>query len=147
MTSQQAANLNSAKILAAGKFGVASSQTKDLPYELREPYREELARIILLYPERFDELTVANARREQTLPPDATLETYTLFDATEEFADEFANQAVELGGAVASVGEGVKNTLSLTKWVLPVVALVGVVILLIAFSRRTGATKTPAPAQ
>lgn len=50
--------------------------------------------------------------------------------------DEMANNALKIGESVASVGQGVMNTLNLAKWVLPLAGLTVVGILLYKFYKK-----------
>ncbi|MFA6287746.1 MAG: hypothetical protein WC661_10225 [Opitutaceae bacterium] len=142
-TAQQTANLKTAQRIAAGKVGALGPNgelmTLDLSYSNRVSYEKTLAGIILKYPERFapEEVSIAQGVANSNLPSD--LETYTIAEAASDFVDEAGNQALEIGKSVAAVGEGVKNTLNLSTWLIPVAVVVGVVILLFAFARRTGA--------
>lgn len=140
MTDQERKNLNSAINLAANQYGVSSSETASLPYEKRIQYLKTLAGIILQYPTRFDAQTITNAQKAMGANYQP-MDTYGFGEMVGDFVDEAGNQAVEIGASVAAVGEGVKNTLNLSKYLLPVGALVAAVILLWAFARRTGAAK------
>lgn len=137
MTVEQRKNLDAAMQLAAERVGWKAAPA-GMPYELRDEYRTELARIIIAYPDRFAEETIKIANRELTNAPDQALESYTLGQAVGDFAGEFGNQALELGESVAAVGEGVKSTLSLTRWVLPVAALFAAYVFLRGFARKHG---------
>lgn len=139
MTTAQAANLRSAQRIALNRAGLSVSvdETPSLSYEDRVKYLSELAAVILKYPDRFAPATVESAQfaAAKTYGP---LEKYSLTDAFKDFTGEALNQAAAIGESLADVGAGVKNTLSLTKWLLPVAAVVVVVILLAAFARRSG---------
>ncbi len=143
MTTQQRANLDSARRLAAQRIGWTGN-TVDIPYNLREAYATELAAIILQYPERFDSQTLANARAEQADEPNADLEIYTAGDAAGDFlagAGEGVGSVVE---SVAGVGEGVKSTLKLARWLIPVAAVVAIGIGLWALFLRAKPSKSAA---
>lgn len=135
MNDQQRANLDSARRLAASRIGW-TGPTQSIPYEKREAYATALANIILSYPDRFDAQTVATARREltdATLPP---LSTDSAGDRAGVFFGELGNQALEVGGAVAGIGEGVKTTLRAAAWAIPAAALIlGAIYLYRAYER------------
>jgi hypothetical protein len=139
MTEQQRRNLENAKNLAANRVGWAGA-SNDIPYELNERYVTELAKIILAYPARFDEQTLANARKELGDTPNAPLHTYTLGDAAGDFASGAADGVGSVVESVADVGEGVKSTLKLSRWLIPVAAIIAAAIALKAFARRSGAS-------
>lgn len=141
MTSQQSANLRSARRLAAQRVGLLGDfgelETAAIPYAYRERYATELAKIILRYPDRFDALTLANARRELGDTPNAPLENYTATDAAKDFATGAADGVGSIVTAAAGVGEGVKSTLNLSRWLIPAAAVVALVIVLRNFARST----------
>lgn len=132
MNAQQAANLRSARRLAASRLGMLGDygeiETDAIPYAFRERYANELAKIIAALPDRFDALTVANARRELADTPNAVLEDYTAADAARDFASGAAQGAGSVVNAAAGVGEGVKSALSLARWLIPVALVVGVAL-------------------
>lgn len=142
-TAQQTANLKTAQRIAAAKVGALGPNgevlTTDLTYSQRVEYDKILSGIILEYPDRFapEEVQIARGTSSSNWPSE--LETYTIAQAASDFIDEAGNQALDIGASVAEVGSGVKNTLNLSKWLLPLAAVAVVVILLIAFAKRTGA--------
>ena len=91
MTTQQAANLKSARNLAASRIGW-TGRTEDIPYEMSESYVTALARIIVSNPDRFDEQTVANAVKELGDADNPKLETLGAGEAAGIFVGEAANQ-------------------------------------------------------
>ena len=130
MTTLQRQNLDSARRLAAAKFGITSADTAGLPYAQREAYNNELAAIILKYPERFDADTVARARNESVQVDEA------LEDASFD-TGLFAAEAVKpLADAAVSVGKGALNLANMSKWLIPVV---GIALVLIFLVRMGGA--------
>jgi hypothetical protein len=132
---QYAANLASARRVAAAQVGW-TGPTADIPYEQKGAYLTALAHVILKSPQAFTEQTLATARLQLTKSPYEALDTYDVGDAVGDFTDEFATQAGDLGESVASVGEGVKNTLSLTRYLIPLALVAAVVIWLRNFARN-----------
>ena len=66
--------------------------------------------------------------------PDIQLtDEYTFGDKVATFSEEFGNQALRVGEGVAGVGNGIVNTLSLAKWVLPLAGLAVAGILVYSF--------------
>ena len=139
MTDQQRRNLDSAMRLAASRVGWTGPTTK-IPYELNEKYVTELAKIIVANPARFDDVTLATAKKELGDTPNAELEEYTLGDAAGDFASGAADGVGSVVQSVAAVGEGVKTTLNLTRWLIPLAAVVALIIGLKALAARSGAT-------
>lgn len=92
MTTQQRANLDSARALAARKIGW-DGPTAAIPYALRETYATELANLIVSYPVRFDAQTVATARAELADRSNGALASYGLLEAVGDAAAEAARQA------------------------------------------------------
>jgi hypothetical protein len=136
---QNAANLRSAEKIAAIQLGVddqGGNPLNALSYEQRSAYAAKLSKIILENPDRFAPGTVATARgiaAKKFSPLDDTS-----FDWG-DFSSNLADEAVELGGAVAAVGEGVKNGLKLTSWLIPLALVAVVIIALVGFKKRVGA--------
>lgn len=141
MTTAQTANLNSARRLAADRIGLkfASGEfnTAAIPYEKREAFATELARIITAYPDRFDPVTVATARRELGDRPNEPLADVGPASQLSDFVGEVGAQAERVGEAVAGIGEGAITTAKLARWAIPAAALVALFIVLRNFSRRT----------
>ena len=135
MNDQQRRHLDEAMRLAATRAGWAGS-TKNIPYELNETYVTELSKIILANPARFDAQTIANAKKELGDVPNAALEGYTLGDAAGDFASGAASGVGSVVASVANVGEGVKNALNLTRWLIPVGVVVAVIIGLRALAKK-----------
>lgn len=132
-TTRQAANLLSARRLAAARVGWSGIDPSGMSFTLREAYNTELQSIILQYPDRFAPGVVAAARART---PDGELETYGVTAAAADFARELGNQVAETGAAVAGIGEGVKSTLSLTRYLIPVAAVAALVFALAGLRRR-----------
>jgi len=57
-------------------------------------------------------------------------EDYTVGQQISDFTDEFGNQAMRVGESIASVGNGVLNTLNLAKYGIPIVGVIIVAIYL-----------------
>ena len=135
MTTEQRRNLDEAMNLAAARAGWAGS-TKNIPYELNETYVTELSKYIVANPGRFDALTLATAKKELADTPNADLKPYTLADAAGDFASGAADGIGGVVSSVANVGEGVKNALGLTRWLIPVVVIVATIIGLRALAKK-----------
>ena len=135
MTTEQARNLASARAMAARAIGWTGN-TKDIPYDRREAYATELAKIVLTYPARFDALTLSIARKELSDTENSALGDYTAGEAVATFFGEVANQAMAVGDSIASVGEGAKSALNLAKWAIPVAVLVLAVVAVRGAARR-----------
>lgn len=131
MTTLQRQNLDSARRLAAQKVGIDLSQAAGLPYGAREAYNNELARLILAYPTRFDAATVARAR-DESVQVDEALE-----DASFNWS-EFAGETVKpLGDGLQSIGNGVFTVANATRWAIPLLAVVAVVVIAENLSKGT----------
>lgn len=115
--------LNSAR----EQLGLPSDRSKWTPSQ-RGEYIRAVSRAVLaspaLYTEAERKAALAGSRSDvQDGPGD-----YTLAEGAGDFFGEFANQAGEVVGSVASVGEGVKSALNLAKWLIPAALIGGVLI-------------------
>lgn len=141
MTADQAqANLRTAARLTATQLGLAWPQDGSWTYADLVNYDRALARTILAYPDRFTPAAVQIAQTAQTTHLDPNLDTDTIADRASAFASALTDEAAAFGEDLAAVGTGVRNTLKLSSWLIPALAIGAGVILLVALSRRTGAT-------
>lgn len=131
---QNRANLRSAERLVAEGLGLESADVNAMPYAQRVEFTRRLAELVLNYPARFTDATLATARG-------IVGRTYSPLDDTAFNWSDFAVAAAEASpaGALVDAGEGVKAAVSSLKWALPAGALAAGGILLLALARRTGA--------
>lgn len=104
-------------------------------YDQRTRYNNALATYFLTHPEKFGSQDLNTAERVVKNPAQPLED--TSFDW-----GMFAAEAVKpAGDALKSVGDGAFTVAAMSRYVLPLAALVAVVILLKAFARQTGAVK------
>lgn len=135
MTSAQIAQ-NRAKAVASVR---ASLGLNDIPttwtYEQRQTYNKALATFIATHPDQFGAQDLQTAEAVAAKPIDQLED--DSFDWG-MFAVEATKPALD---AAQSIGEGVFTVANLTKFLIPVTAIIALGILLFAFARRTGAAK------
>ncbi len=113
-------------------YDAATFEPRTFTYDQQTAYVQALAREILKYPNNFTDATIlaANSIANKNYGP--LVDSSASFD---DFADAFADEALKVGESVAAVGEGVKTTLSMSAYLIPVVAVAVVGIWLWKFSK------------
>ena len=124
------------EVLAA--LGLTHTAPADWTYDQRTAYNKALAAKIVANPAGWAPESVAAAKKVLSSNY-AALEGYGIGDAAKDFVSGAADGVGSVVSSVSSVGEGVKTTLNLTRWLLPLGAVVAVGILLLALFRRSGA--------
>jgi hypothetical protein len=135
MTTAQIAQ-NRAKAIATTRANLGLNDNPTTwTYEQRQTYNKALANYIATNPDQFGALDLQIAEGVAAKPVDQLED--DSFDWA-MFAKESTAPALE---AAQSIGQGVFTAANLTKFLIPVAAIIAVVILLTAFARRTGAAK------
>lgn len=125
------ANRNAAAAAIKLRLGLPASPSS-WSYEQRGQYNAELARYIAARPAEFPDLNDQRNAASVLASPQTALED-TSFD--------WGMFATETARPVTDLGEGVASTLSMGKWLIPVVTVAAVVIGLFALANRTGARR------
>ncbi len=110
-----------------GQLGLSAIQPSDWTYDQRVSYNKALAAYIQQNPGLFSATDETNAAAVAA-KVDSPLDDNSFASDLAVFGDEFENQALRVGGAVASVGNGVINALNLAKYGIPAVILIFVAI-------------------
>lgn len=100
-------------------------------YEQRQAYNKALAGYIAARPDLFTAQDATTAGRIVAKP----------FEPLADASFDWGMFATEATAPIVAVGEGVKTTLNLSSWLVPVAAVAAVLILLAGLAVRTGAAK------
>ncbi len=109
---------------------------RSFTYEQRTEYLNRLGAFITARPQLFTAGTLRTAAELAAKNYAPLSDPAPTFDA---FADAFIDEAIETGAAVAAVGEGVKTSLTLTQYLLPLALVFAVFIALKNFDKKTAA--------
>jgi hypothetical protein len=112
-----------------------------VPVERQGEYFRALSAAILANPAAYPPTSVENARRNQNAPDQSPITSYGVRDALADFGSGLADQAARIGGAAASIGQGVIASANLMRWLLPIAIVAAVALFL---WRRVGA---PSPSK
>lgn len=129
---QIAANRAAAVQTVRAALNLADRQPVDWTYEERTGYNKALAAYIAARPEQF---TDAELRGAEAISKSNYTELEDAGFDVGMFVVETAKPGLD---AMKSVGDGVLTVANSAKWVIPVVAGVGLVLLLVHFNRKLG---------
>jgi hypothetical protein len=135
-SAQNAANLRSAERLAAIGLGIDNQNgaaVGSMSYEQRTAYISALSEIIAKNSASFAPATVATA--QAVLAKSYSPLQDTSFD-WEQFRGLLIDETLAVGAAAASVGEGVKTGLNLTRYLIPAALVVAVAIGLYGLKKK-----------
>lgn len=117
---------------ARAQLGLADKAPADWSYMQRTEYNKLLASLIAANAESFPPQEVAVARAVEAKVYDP-LSDLSALDDLSTFGDAFANELLATADAVADVGRGVRDTVSLAGKALPYVAALAAVAVALYF--------------
>lgn len=132
---QNRLNLRTASRNVARAIGydAATFDPKDFTFDQRTAYVHALAAYIADRPQLFTDGTLATAANVSAKDYGSIADTAPTFDA---FADAFIDEALAVGQSVASVGEGVKTGLKLTRYLIPAALVAAALIGLYGLKKK-----------
>lgn len=128
MTIQQARQFSGNRIGLPATFDGSVSAYRDLSAAQQVALNAAVLNLILAQPQDFTPAQVETARVEINRAQGQITADPTFTENVATFWDEFETQALNVGQAVANVGTGVINSVSLVGTLLPIVVIGALVI-------------------